>query len=160
MRAKLETLKRIAKLYEAVEEAHLVELQQATVALSEVHNAVTAQRTSADRAVRKGREAIASGDRLGWLMADCQRKTSAMTLSRLEAVHMERKRLSEAAREQYVTSRRKSEQMQRLSAQAAGRVAMSEEKKAQAATDDRFAARQRWTGIPGSRPAPRRMKAS
>ena len=159
MRAKLETLKRITKLYEAVEEAHSAELTRAAAALGEVRNAVDAERMSAGNAFYEGREAMASGDRVGWMAADSQRRAAGAKLGRLAAVHAERKRSSDVAREQYVASRRKSEQMQRLAAGAAEQVTVHEEKKVQAATDDRFLARQRWVNASSTRGGPRRMKA-
>lgn len=160
MRTKLETLKRIRKLYEAVEEVHLMEWQQMTAALSEVRSAVDVERMGAGQAVCEGRAALASGDRVGWSAADSLRKASGAKLNRLEAVHTERKRSSEAAREQHVVSRRKSEQMQRLAERAAEEVTLHEGKKMQAATDDRFLARQHWADVSGVRNKARRMKAS
>lgn len=147
MRARLEALKRITKLYEAVEEVHLTELQRTSAALCEVRNAMDAETQSRHRALHEGREAIALGDRMGWAAVDSRRRASGAKRHRLEAVHAERKRLNEIARDQYVASRRKSEQMQRLVEHAAHQAAIDEGKKTQAATDDRFLARQRWARI-------------
>lgn len=160
MRTKLEKLKRITKLYEAVEEVHLIELRRTVAALSEVRNAVDVEKRSAGHTAREGWTAMAAGDRVGWSAADSRLRASGEKLNRLAAVHTERKRSNEAAREQHVASRRKSEQMQRLAERTAEQVAVHEEKKMQAGTDDRFLARQRWASVSSTRGGGRRMKAS
>ncbi|GGA56347.1 hypothetical protein GCM10011507_04590 [Edaphobacter acidisoli] len=160
MQARIETLKRLTKLYEAVEKAHSVELKRTTAALHEVQSAVDAEAKITRRAAHQGREALASGDRMQWAAADLQRKAAGAKRNRLESVRVERKRSSETAREQYVASRRKSEQMQRLTTRAAEQIAVDEAKKMQSATDDRFLARRRWSGAAGEQASTKRMKAS
>lgn len=137
-----------------------MELQRTMAALSEVRSAVDVERMSAGHASREGWAAMASGDKVGWSAAGSQLKASGEKLNRLVAVQAERKRSSEAAREQHLASRRKSEQMQRLAERTAEQVAGHEEKKMQAATDDRFLARQRWANVSSARGSVRRMKAS
>lgn len=160
MRARLETLQRLTNIYEAVEGAHLVELKRTAAALREVEDAADAEMKNTHCAAHEGREALASGDRVGWAVADSQRRASGTKRRRLEAVHVERKRSTETAQEQYVASRRKSEQMQRLEARAVEQAAVHEEKKMQAATDDRFLARQRWASIASERDSSKRVKTS
>jgi hypothetical protein len=53
--------------------------------------------------------------------------------------------LSDAAREQYVASRLKSEQMKRLSQGVAVKAEIEEGRRVQAGSDDRFLARRRWS---------------
>lgn len=160
MRARLETLKRITKLYKALEEARLSELQGTMAALHEVQNAVDVETQSKHRALQGGREAIASGDRMGWASADSQHWASGAKRRRLETVHAERRRLNETAHDHYVAGRRKSEQMQRLVAHANQQIAIDEERKAQAATDDRYLAQQRWASISQCAGSTKNVKAS
>jgi hypothetical protein len=63
----------------------------------------------------------------------------------LEQIRLEREELNEAAREQYVASRLKREQIKRVFDDIAVRMEIEEGRRLQAASDDRFLARRRWT---------------
>jgi len=52
--------------------------------------------------------------------------------------------LSDAAREQYVTSRMKSEQMKCVAEGVVAQIETEEARRTQATSDDRFLARRRW----------------
>ena len=156
MRTRLEPLKRLKTLYETVEGMHAAELQRAAAALDEADSAVDTELRAALSARHEGHEALSLGDRVGWAAADARRGAAGWKRQRLEVVRSERARANEAAKEQYLASRMKAEQMQRLSAGVAEQIAVGEEKKSQAATDDRFLARKKWRSKRGSQ----RMKAS
>jgi hypothetical protein len=63
----------------------------------------------------------------------------------LERVRLEREDLNETARQQYVASRLKREQIKRVFEDIAARMDIERERRLQAALDDRFLARRRWT---------------
>jgi hypothetical protein len=79
------------------------------------------------------------------MMAETQRETAAWRRRGLEQIRLEREELNEAAREQYVASRLKREQIKRVFDDIAVRMEIEEGRRLQAASDDRFLARRRWT---------------
>jgi 2-phospho-L-lactate guanylyltransferase (CobY/MobA/RfbA family) len=79
--------------------------------------------------------------------------------ARLEIL-LEREELSEAAREQYVVSRLRREQIKCVFDDIALRMEIEEGRRLQAASDDRFLARRRWTDAREATGDKQRMKAS
>jgi hypothetical protein len=66
---------------------------------------------------------------------------------RLEKIRLEREALQEVAKEQHTASRLKSEQMKRVVEGLTTQVGIEEERRVQAAADDRYLSRRRWTDI-------------
>ena len=93
-------------------------------------------------------------------MAETQQETAAWRRQRLEQIRLEREELNEAAREQYVASRLKREQIKRVFDDIAVRMEIEEGRRLQAASDDRFLARRRWTDTRERMRDNPRMKAS
>jgi hypothetical protein len=91
-----------------------------------------------------GRDALMADDRMGWEIAETQAESAGWKRRRLEQIRLERESLKDAAREQYVASRLKSEQMQRLAQDVAVKAEIEGGRRMQAASDDRFLARRRW----------------
>jgi hypothetical protein len=145
MQTRLETLQRLATLYAAVEEMHSVELQRMTAAVRETQQAIGAAQEIARSARMDGRAALLGGDRVCWTMAETRQETAAWRRRGLEQIRVEREELSDAAREQYVASRLKREQIKRVLDDIAARLEIEEGRRVQAASDDRFLARRRWT---------------
>jgi hypothetical protein len=145
MRSRLETLQRLATLYAAVEEMHSTELQKMTTAVRDAQRAIGEEQEAAQSARASGRSALLTGDRVGWLMAETGQKTAGLRQRGLEEILREREELNDAAREQYVASRLKREQMKRVFEEIAARSEIEEARRAQAASDDRFLTRRRWT---------------
>jgi hypothetical protein len=145
MQPRLQTLKRLVTLYGVVEEMHSVELQRMTAAVREAQHAIGVQQQVAHSARFDGRDALMADDRMGWEIAETQRESAGWKRRRLEHIRSEREVLSDAAREQYVASRLKSEQMKRLAEGVAVRAEIEEGRRVQAALDDRFLARRRWS---------------
>jgi len=143
MTQRLQTLKRLVTLYGIVEEMQSLGLQRTTAAVQEAEQAMTVQQRMAQSARLSGRDALSTGDRMGWTVSEIQRETAAWKRRRLEQVRLEREELREAAREQYVASRLKSEQMKRVTEGIVAQAAFEEERRLQAALDDRFLARRR-----------------
>jgi hypothetical protein len=145
MQTRLETLQRLVTLYAAVEEMHSTELQRMTSATRETQQAIGIEQEMARSARMDGRGALLAGDRVSWMMAETQQETAAWRRRGLEQIRLEREELSEAAREQYVASRLKREQIKRVFDDIAARMEIEELRRTQAASDDRFLARRRWT---------------
>ena len=145
MQVRLETLQRLVTLYAAVEEMHSTELQQMAAAVREAQQAIGVEQGVARSARIDGRGALLAGDRVSWMMAQSQQDTAGWRRRRLEQIRLEREELNEAARERYVASRLKREQIKRVFDDIAARMEMEEGRRLQAASDDRFLARRRWT---------------
>jgi hypothetical protein len=145
MRPRLQTLKRLVTLYGVVEEMHSLELQRMAAAVHEAKQAIGVQQQAAHSARFDGRDALMTGDRMGWEMAETQRESAGWKRRRLEQIRVEREVLSDAAREQYVTSRLKSEQMKRMAERVTERAEIEDGRRVQATADDRFLARRRWS---------------
>jgi len=145
MPPRLQTLKRLVTLYGVVEEMHSLELQQRTAAVQEAQQAIEVQQQVARSSRFDGRDALMADDRMGWEIAETQRESAGWKRRRLEQMRLEREVLSDAAREQYLASRIKSEQMKRLAEGVAARAEIEEGRRVQAASDDRFLARRRWS---------------
>jgi hypothetical protein len=145
MQPRLETLVRLVTLYAAVEEMHLAELQRMTAAVREVQQAIRIEREVARSARVDIRGALLAGDSVSWTMAEAQQEAAASRRGALEQTRARREELRDAAREQYVASRLKREQIKRVFEDIAVRTEIEEERRLQAASDDRFLARRRWT---------------
>jgi hypothetical protein len=93
-------------------------------------------------------------------MSETQQETSAWRRGRLEPIRLECEELNDAAREQYVASRLKREQIKRVLDDIAARIEIEEGRRMQAASDDRFLARRRWTDAREKMRDKPRMKVS
>src|SRR6266702_761735 len=160
MQTRLETLQRLVTLYAAVEKMHSTELQRMASAVREAQQAIGIEQEIARSARINGRGALLAGDRVSWVMAETQQETAAWRRRRLEQIRLEREELTEAAREQYVASRLKREQIKRVFDDIAVRMEIEEGRRLQAASDDRFLARRRWTDTRERMRDNPRMKAS
>jgi hypothetical protein len=145
MRPRLQKLRRLVALYGVVEEMHSAELERMTAAVREAQQAIGVQQHVARSAHFDGRDALRIEDRMGWEIAEAQRESAGWKRRRLEQIRSQREELSDAAREQYMASRLKSEQMKRLEEGFAARVDLEETRRLQASSDDRFLARRRWS---------------
>jgi hypothetical protein len=145
MKTQLQTLKRLVDLYKAVERLHSTELQRTTTSLQKAEQAVGMQREIVNSARVDGRNALKSGDRMEWTMAEVRSGTSDWRRRRLDVIRSEREGLRDTASEQYLASRLKSEQVKRVTEAIAERIAIEEGRRVQAASDDRFLARKRWS---------------
>jgi hypothetical protein len=117
-----------------------------TIGVHEAEQAITVQQQMAHSARFSARDALIEGDRIGWTVSEIQRETAGWKRRRLEQVRAEREVLNDAAHEQYVASRLKSEQMKRVTESIVAESMIEEQRRLQAALDDRFLARRRWSG--------------
>ena len=143
MRSQLATLRRIMSIYGVLEELRSADLLRATTAVHEVQQAIGGEENAACSARTEGRLALGEGDRVGWTASEAGHLAAGVRRERLEPIRQERLELNETAREQYLQSRLKREQMQRLIVRAEEQMSVEEGRKAQAESDDRFLAR-RW----------------
>jgi hypothetical protein len=145
MAPRLTTLKRLVNLYDVVEQMHSAELQRMMLTVREVEQSIEVQRSAVNLAGLEGRGALMTGDHIGRLAAETQREVAGWMCERLEKIRLEREALREAAKEQYAASRLKSEQMKRVVEGLTGQAKIEEDRRMQAATDDRYLSRRRWT---------------
>ena len=160
MSTRLETLQRLMNLYAAVEQMHSTELQRLTTAVREAQQAIAVEQSAAQAARIDGRKALTEGDRVGWMMSETQQETAGWRRQKLEEVRVDRQELSDAAREQYVSSRLKKEQMKRVFEEMEARVQMEEGRRVQSSSDDLFLSRRRWTDAKEKTEEREQMKAS
>ena len=144
MRTRLTTLKRLMNLYDTVEQIHLVELQRTLLRVREVNQAIETQRAAVNSAGLDGREALMSGDPIGWIAAETQREIAGGMRERLEKIRLEREALWKAAKEQHTESRLKSEQMKSVVEGLETQVGIEDGRRMQVAADDRYLSRRRW----------------
>jgi hypothetical protein len=160
MQPRLETLKRLAALYAAVEEMHSAELQRVTSALREAQHAIGGEMDVARSARGERRRALITGDDVGRMMAETRRETAELRGHALEQIRREREELNDRARKQYVASRLKREQMERVFDDIAARMGIEEGRRMQAVSDDRFLALKRWTNAQQRMRGDEEMKVS
>ena len=160
MENRLETLRRLVTLYVAVEEMHSTELQRRTAAVREAQHAVGLEQKDVQSARMDGRGALIAGDRTSWRMAESQQETAMWRQRTLEQICLEREGLNATAREQYVASRLRREQMERVLGDIAAQAETEEGRRTQAASDDRFLARTRWTDAQKKARNEEQMKSS
>jgi|SRR6185437_5376384 len=149
MHPRLATLKRLMSLYGEIEEMRSSGLRHAMAAVHEVDQAIGAEQKRARASNAGGRDALIAGDPLGLAAARTQREIAEWRQERLQEVRLEREMLKEEARKQYLASRMQSEQMRYVVDNAAAQAEVEAGRKVQAALDDRFLARRRWSDARG-----------
>lgn len=132
-------------LYGNLEEVHSIELQRTAMAVQEAERAIDIQRVTVCSSSSDGRDALLSGDRISWTAAKLQREIAEWKQQRLQEVRRERQTLNEEARKQYAESRLQSEQMKTVVNTATAKMESETGRRTQAALDDRFLSRRRWT---------------
>lgn len=145
MRQRLDALRRLASLYGGIEEMHSIALQRTMAAVRETKQAMDAQQKLIRLSDAGGREALTSGDRMSWSTAKTQREIAESKQERLEQVRLEREMLNNEAKKEYIASRLQSEQMKHLVDAAVIEEEIESGRRTQAALDDRYLARRRWT---------------
>lgn len=141
---RIAALRKIAKLYSAVEKMHSVELSRATSALNEAETAIQAERSAGAAARLAGRAALNTGDREEWMLTDAEREMTVWRRGLLEGIRSERDAVREAVRKQFLESRVQTEQMKSVVTRMKERVEVEEGRRTQANADDRYLTRLRW----------------
>jgi hypothetical protein len=144
IRSRLKILRRLHGLHELVERTHAVELERRVSEVWETEQAIDRQGTAARSALFDGRAALTLGDRMEWSLAEVRWELARWRCDGLERIRAQREALRAAAQEQYVASRVKSEQMRHVVDGVETRVAIEEDRRSQAAADDRYLSRRLW----------------
>ncbi len=147
-------------LYGGIEEMHSISLQRTTGAVQEVEQAMDRQEEAVHSSSSHGRDALIAGDRMKWASARTQREIAEWKQERLQQVRLEREKLNDEARRQYLASRLQSEQMKHVVDSAAMQMKVEAERRMQGTLDDRFLARRRWTDAREELRAATKMKVS
>lgn len=145
MHARLAALKRLKSLYGELEEMDSIGLKRTAAAVREAEHAITAEQETVRSSEAEARDALAAGDHLEWMAARKQREIAERKQERLQQLRQEREMLKQEASEQYIASRMRSEQMKHVVDGAAMQVETETGRRSQAALDDRFLARRRWS---------------
>ena len=145
MQPRLEALRRLATLYGMVEEMHSIELQRAAAAVLQAQSVMQQEASVAISVGQQGRRALQTEDRLCWAISGKLQESSLQRKVLLEQRLRERVLLKETARQNYVASHIRREQMRRIQDDVAEMIDLGERRRVQAAANDRFLARRRWT---------------
>lgn len=132
-------------LYGEIEEMHSAELNRTMAAVQEVEEAMDEQKKAVRSSSFVGRDALIAGDRIGLAASRTQWEIAEWKQQRLQQVRLEREKLSNEAKTQYSASRLRSEQIQQVVDDATAQVTIKTGRQMQAANDDRFLARRRWS---------------
>ena len=90
------------------------------------------------------REALTDADRMGWVLAASVGEFSALRAERLAAMQVQRDLLHAEAMRRYTASRLKTQQVLEAVKRSRTLAVLEEERRAQAAGDDRYASRLEW----------------
>jgi len=144
MTSRTKSLRRIARLYGVVEEMHSVTLRQATATVNEAEGAIRMERNAGALAAEAGRTALSAGEREEWLLSHAEGEISLMRAKLFEEMKERYVVVEQAAREEFLASRIKTEQMKQIVEQRVKQTALEEGRRIQATSDDRYAARRNW----------------
>jgi hypothetical protein len=145
MRIRLKALRRLVSVYAAIEEMHSIESQRTAAAVRETQLAIAREQQVAHFIREDGCGALLEGDDDRRILAEAQNDAAIWRRHALEQIRLERETLNVTAREQYMASRLKSEQVDRIFRDMAAHVEIEEGRRTQVLSDDRFLARRRWT---------------
>jgi hypothetical protein len=135
---RLEKLGRLLGIRRLGEDLWRRRLQLAFAAVAEVDTALTGQNAALAEASLAARNALASGDRSEWLLADAQREVARWNRSRLRILLQARTADVAPAMEKFLASRREHEQVKQLIQNARQAAALEADRKAQTEIDDWF----------------------
>jgi len=145
MQTRLQTLQRLVSVYGTVEEMHWAELQRMTKTVNEVQDAIEIEMQISNSTRLEGKGALVNEDRIGWEIAETRRARAGWRQRDLERIQAEQRALQVAAHDRYTASRLKSEQIKSIAGDMRARAEIEEQRRSQAASDDRFLARKRWS---------------
>ena len=144
MSARLKALQRLAALYNVLEHANGVTLDQARGALHEVEARIRDREDAALRLSELGNAALREGELQEWLIDQSQIAFTQWNADALEALRREREAAMRQAAEVYQASRMQLEQMQSVVDEVRASVELEKERSEQRSSDDRYLSRQRW----------------
>jgi hypothetical protein len=142
--SRLKALGRMAAIYQLMEYADGVTLDQARAALHEMETRIRDRANAASRLDATGYEALLSGDDEEWLLDRSQVEFVQWNADALEEIRQEREAAMKQAAEAYQASRMQFEKMQSVLNEARLSAARERERAEQRASDDRYLSRPRW----------------
>lgn len=145
MTARLKQMERLQHLRGLQEKRREAELAKATGRLRAVEAQIVEERESAHRALSMARQAMIDGERPEMMMGERLQNVSVFAMRRLEKVKVSAVNVVEIAKEELVDSRRETEQAKLLADTVRQEIRREIERREQAVSDDRFAARLDWT---------------
>ncbi|WP_263374922.1 hypothetical protein [Granulicella aggregans] len=144
MSSRLKSLGRIAAIYQLMEYADGVALDQARAALHDVETMIRVRVDAATRLEAAGYEALREGDRAEWQLDQSQIEFMQWNAETLEAIRQARDAAMCEAAEVYQASRMQLEKMQSVLSEARVIAERELERAEQRAADDRYLSRRRW----------------
>jgi hypothetical protein len=135
---------RLASLYGMMERMRSVELRVAAVAVADVVCSAAVAATLRESQIADARAAMATGCREEWQVAETTRGVIETRMVRLAALRVECQDALDEAVAVHRVSRMNMEQMNRVLERSRAELMGDESRRAQAESDDRFAARLAW----------------
>lgn len=136
-------LKRLGAVYGLIEEMHSLEAQVAVGEVVEVESVIHEERRTVEAARTRQRETIQVDDLLGQSAIAVREELAIQRNRQLEPMLRQRRDTLDVAQLRYTESRMWSERMKTLIEAEFTRVAIEQERRTQAASDDRFLAQRR-----------------
>jgi hypothetical protein len=135
---RLAALKRICAVYGMIEEIHSIEARVASAEVRVVETAIDAETSLGRRARTEERVAMTDEDALRRSAMSAEDEMATRRKAHLQPILERRQEFSEEARRRHVASRMWNERIKSLIDAEADRIAVDRERRAQAASDDRF----------------------
>jgi hypothetical protein len=134
-------LDRLLAIRRLSEELDRNALAMVLASVHEAESAIAGQEAMQAEAKQVGRQALTTGDRSEWLMADAQNEVAGWNRKRLETLREERAKAVPPAMEKFMESRLEHEQVKKLIENAKLAEEIEDGRRAQAAADDWFLSR-------------------
>ena len=144
MTARLRALRRLTKVYDALEQMRKIELELSYSGLRQAERAIATQLEAARSAMLDGRGALVEGDLLGWVTSAKRFEVAVANAATLQEVRAVRELASEEARTEYMKSRSQSGQMKLVRDAVDDAAHVVDQRRSQASADDRYLARSQW----------------
>lgn len=138
---------RIARLYAKLEQMRSLELQRATSARNDVECATALQSAVIESLHIDGREALIAGDRVEWKIAETDVSIAERNRDCLHLLLDQRKTQVAEALAAHRAARLQWKQVDCVKGRAEALASAQDDRRTQAAADDRFAARRVWSAM-------------
>ena len=137
-------LERLALLYAMMERMRSIEVQAANTAVEDVVCSTAIAATIREGQIADGRDALSTGRRDAWQVAETTRGVMDRRIDGLQQVRAEREAVLGDASRAHRQSRLEMEQMERMVEKTRAQLVACESRRAQGDSDDRFASRLAW----------------
>lgn len=137
-------VERLGALYRRMEQMREMDLHRAASAVGASVLRQQEERAEDHAEASLGRTALAAGDRQEWMLAEAGRELIGLRMLRHREVQLRLEHEREVATEVYARSRLQRDQMERLASGQRRTAEAIEDRRNQAASDDRFLSRRAW----------------